>query len=543
MRHTLKGILITASLVFCTSFSAVQAADIALIITNGNYTSANSRAVTRTHVELQDAYAAQGYEIIEGRNMDAQAMRGAIQSFYDRMDGKDRMVVHISARVVSFGDESWVLPVDVAADSLLDVAYNAPSLNVLLELLGQNPGRGMLFLGKYAVGETQWPLEAGLGAGDIPQGVLLVQGPETDISKLVKNNLLDTSVSLQDALSGVGGRIQVMGFASPDVSLTKLQDAPAPENGDGDWVDLLAEQTLWAVADKSNREADLREYLRRFPNGIFAPAATARLEKLVAPAEPSAAELEATLRLSRAERRKIQKNLTMLGYDTRGIDGIFGRGSRRSIARWQQDQQQEGSGFLTAGQVNDLNRQADTRRAEIEIADRRYWNATGLTGDKDDLELYLAKYPDGVFAPDAKAALAEITAAETESDDEDAWTDAVALNSADSYRDYLSDFPSGIYSEIARQRVERLDPNPTPAEEVPVEESNSAKDQENRLKLNAATRLLIENRLRTVGHDPGNVDGAFTSKTRQAIKGFQRSRGLNATGYIDPQTVRALLLG
>ncbi|MEO1918336.1 MAG: peptidoglycan-binding domain-containing protein [Paracoccaceae bacterium] len=55
--------------------------------------------------------------------------------------------------------------------------------------------------------------------------------------------------------------------------------------------------------------------------------------------------------------------------------------------------------------------------------------------------------------------------------------------------------------------------------------------------------MLIENRLCSSGFDPGRIDGVFDDKTRKAIKKYQINRGLNQTGYIDPATVCALLLG
>ena len=36
----------------------------------------------------------------------------------------------------------------------------------------------------------------------------------------------------------------------------------------------------------------------------------------------------------RDQRRDVQRGLTLLEFDTRGTDGIFGRGSRAAIAAW-----------------------------------------------------------------------------------------------------------------------------------------------------------------------------------------------------------------
>lgn len=516
----------------------VMADDLALVITNGNYRSGvSSRAVSRLHADLTDSYLRQGYEVIEGRNLDAGDMREALESFLDRMDGKDRIVVHFSGRAVNLEGQTWLLPIGVSSDSLLDVDYNAPSLGVILEVLGERPGRGMLFVGEYEEGRVDAPLDADIDAVDVPQGVLFVHGAEDDLNDFIVDDLLRDDGSIATVLDRNGDDLIVEGFASPDISMVRSDDVArdTPDDEPSDWAELLAEQTLWAVADRSGTQEDLEAYLDRFPTGLFAQVARAKLEGLTAP-EP--AEVEAALRLNRSARRLIQANLTLLGHDTRGIDGVLGRGSRAAIAAWQRDEGHSATGYVTADQIDELDELAAARRAIQERDDRRYWNATGRSGDKDDLELYLERYPSGLFADEASTRLAEITADERRAADQDAWNFAVGLNSAQSYRDYLDDFPEGTYANVARRRVEELDPTP----EGP-DEDDSARAAEQRMNLNAATRLLIEGRLRGLGLNPGNVDGAFTSQTRDAIRQYQNRRSIPASGYLNAATVQALLLG
>ena len=46
----------------------------------------------------------------------------------------------------------------------------------------------------------------------------------------------------------------------------------------------------------------------------------------------NAAGTEAALGLSRETRQAVQAGLTRLGHDTRGVDGVFGSGTRRAAA-------------------------------------------------------------------------------------------------------------------------------------------------------------------------------------------------------------------
>ena len=180
--------------------------------------------------------------------------------------------------------------------------------------------------------------------------------------------------------------------------------------------------------------------------------------------------------------------------------------------------------------------QANTERAIQEAADERYWNAIGSSGRKADLHAYLDRYPAGIYADEARELLAVYEADEATQRDNAAWSTAVEGGTANSYRAYLAEFPEGIYATVAKQRIGALEPDG-------VIENQAAKAGEDRLNLNGATRLLIENRLKSSGFNPGRLDGVFDENTRKAIKKYQKSRRLNATGYIDASTVRALLLG
>ena len=66
---------------------------------------------------------------------------------------------------------------------------------------------------------------------------------------------------------------------------------------------------------------------------------------------------ERLLGLTWEERREIQRRLTQLGYNTWGIDGSFGRNTRRALAAWQRDEGLRASGYMTADQLRELRRQ------------------------------------------------------------------------------------------------------------------------------------------------------------------------------------------
>lgn len=50
----------------------------------------------------------------------------------------------------------------------------------------------------------------------------------------------------------------------------------------------------------------------------------------------------------------------------------------------------------------------------------------------------------------------------------------------------------------------------------------------------------VQNKLKTLGYNPGKVDGIWGAQTSYAIRQFQKNKGLIETGELDPETISAL---
>jgi len=116
---------------------------------------------------------------------------------------------------------------------------------------------------------------------------------------------------------------------------------------------------------------------------------------------------ESTLALSRGERLEVQRRLTLLGYDTRGVDGIFGRGTRSALAQWQTLVGVEPTGFLNARQLEELRTQtaaayADWRAQRRAANDRRDQSGNSSSGRYIDGRGCLRE-GDGSYVPNFKS--------------------------------------------------------------------------------------------------------------------------------------------
>ena len=101
------------------------------------------------------------------------------------------------------------------------------------------------------------------------------------------------------------------------------------------------------------------------------------------PAEEAALYLPATLAiekelgLTRTDRREIQRRLTLMDYNTRGVDGVFGNGSRTAIRQWQRDNDQPSSGYLDLNQLVFLREMSQSEYAVWEARPKRYTDRNG----------------------------------------------------------------------------------------------------------------------------------------------------------------------
>ena len=490
------GLSILTAAVATFSAGALLAADIALVVQNARY---QSRAQIRDYGSRGNAhvaaYQAAGFEVIDIRETSAEALKEGLLEFERLSREADRVVIDFTGHTASNGETLFVLPVDAGSGSIVERYFDSASMDLLYNLVKHRPARSAVVV---ATPNRRAPGHVAAGP-TIPQGVLVIAGPMPDVRRAVTTRLLTGSATnaVDNDAIWVGGFTSDMTLeaAIPVGTAAAQPPRPSTEQRQTNRA-VLEEMGVWRSAAAAGTEAALRDYLTRYPNGIFTREAQARLEELV----PAEQRIEASLNLTRTQRRNIQQQLTLLGFNTRGIDGIWGAGTRRAIADWQRREGIRSTGYMDGAQVRILAGQARSREAEIaaqreadakaaEQADLDYWQRTGASGQEAGLQAYLERYPEGLFAPQAKRLLADIAAAKPKDD---------------------------AFAEYAAT--------------------------ERGLGLTPQMRTLAEQRLRAQGYDTGRVDGTFDEATRSALRKFQRANGLKVTGYMNRDTVGALIV-
>jgi peptidoglycan hydrolase-like protein with peptidoglycan-binding domain len=479
-------------------------------------------------------FEAMGFATDSATDLGIAAMRAAFDAFAEALDAADpRVVLGFAGYIVHADHGVWLLGRDTPRLTLVNVETQGLRLDALLTLAAQRQGSAVVALVDYGFPET---LPAGLRPGlpaslTVPQGVSVLTGPAAPLSSALAD-LAQPGGNIVQIAARRGLRLE--GFAPPYLHFLPADLSAAPD----------PDRRAFEAAQDTDTLDGWRDYLATYPTGAYRAQAEAAIARL----ENTPDRIEAALNLSRDERRAIQRDLTLLGFNPRGIDGLFGPGTRGAITTWQRREGLEPHGFLNRDQILRLASQAARRAAELEAEararqaeqdrqDRAFWRDTGAGRDEAALRAYLGRYPDGLFADIARERLAEIDERrrrEAAALDRSAWDDAVAADTVAAYRAYLAAYPDGAFAEAASERIAELTAPPPP-------DLDAARATEDAMNLPQISRLLIERRLAQAGFDPGRVDGVFDDQTRRALRRYQRAADLPVTGYLTEALVSQLL--
>lgn len=537
--------------------TGAQATGDALVIGNSRYTAVQTLFGAQRVTVAADALREKGFDVSLAQDADAAGMRRAFAEFAAMLDDDGGpVVILLSGAFVHGVGGSYLVPVTGSGRiDEAEVLVQGFPLDAALSILSAYQGRAFLVLGETPTDpDLGLFLSEGLGELDIPQGVTVIRGPAVDVARYAARDLARTGRFVLRA--ALDYELEVEGYAPHTQVIVRAEDVTGPrdpsEPGRPDPAAFTraADEAAWRLAQEADSPDGYRAYLDGFPDGQNANAARQRLNALNSEPFYRERRAEEALELTREQRRGIQRALSILGYDTRGIDGIFGDGTRGAIRRWQEDSGLRVTSYLSRDQIvrlqdqsarraAELEREAEERRLEREREERAYWRQVERRGEEAGFRDYLQKYPEGQFAEEARRVLQEIDdrrAEQAAGQDRRDWAKAAQANTTSAYRTYLQDWPNGAFRAEAQQRIALLEHDATK-----VRDAVAARQEEQAMNLNFVARQLAERRLDQLGLKPGKVDGRFDENTRAAIRRYQDSRGLRVSGYLDEQTVVRLL--
>ncbi len=131
---------------------------------------------------------------------------------------------------------------------------------------------------------------------------------------------------------------------------------------------------------------------------------------------------------------------------------------------------------------------------------------------------YLSSWPGGRHRDEAERR-------KREQEDDAAFGEAKGADTGSAYEAYLSSYPRGRHAGEARSRRREL------AEVERVEVS---------LELRREDRVMVQRGLESLGKAVGGADGVFGRRTRAGLRSWQKSKGLEETGYLTREQADAL---
>ncbi|MCB1389854.1 MAG: peptidoglycan-binding protein [Rhodobacteraceae bacterium] len=535
---------LTAAFLFATlAMPALADTGSVLIVANEDYQTLRDARGARGMVQAERGLRDAGFSVDIATDVSANALRAALSGLSEtlRTGDDERVVMVFAGYTVSSEQGVWLMGTEARVPDFASIESFGVRLETVLAIAGQRQGGAIVALADYGFPESA---SAGFRGGlppqvSVPQGVTLVRGRAAGIAAFL-SAIAQPGANVAQA-AAARSDLQLDGFAPPYLSF--LPDDHQPETP----VDRSAEdRQAWQLAIDADTLEAYEAYLAAFPSGIFAEQARNARQRLLNSPE----RIEQALGLTRDERRAIQRDLTILGFDPRGIDGIFGPGTRAAVTAWQGANRLGQTGFLNRDQIFELAQQgarraaqleeeARARAAEQERLDRQFWRDTGSGLDEAGLRAYLQRFPDGIFSAVAQQRLDQIEAdrrAAAQARDRAAWDQAAATDTIAAYDGYLRAFPQGAFAEQARARIQELS---RPRE--PEVDLGAAQAEEEAMNLPPFTRVIIEQRLTRLGLEPGPADGVFDRQTRRAIRRYQRAADLPVTGFLTQPIVARLL--
>ncbi len=359
---------------------------VALVVGNSQYEDVGALVNPRNDaIAMANALRALDFDVIEKVDVDRETFFDALRDFSASLRPGVLAVFYYAGHGVQVDGRNYILPVDARLSVNEDFDLHAVNASDVLGIM-EASGAGLSVMILDACRDNPFPqwssrVHSGLAAMEAGSGQTLiayatapgnvaddgngVHSPYTQaLLQVVREPGLEIGLIFRKVRRLV--REATNGTQIPWVSGT-LEDqfylTPPNVVPDAAGTDVIAWQSVQQIEDVASRADALRHYLERYPDGRFAMLALLQLRDLVGTtefegvAEPAGGTqpravttdelVENESDLSEAERRRIQEALQLVDAYYGEIDGMFGRGTRQAIRRFQERLEQEPSGYLT----------------------------------------------------------------------------------------------------------------------------------------------------------------------------------------------------
>jgi uncharacterized caspase-like protein len=356
-----------------------------------------------------------GFDVVEGTNLTRDKMADKLIEFGRRAQGADVAVFFYAGHGISLDGVNYLLPVDADLKSPADVKLGAPiSVDAALEqtmgeakvrLVFLDACRDNPFAAKIQAAKSTRSVTATSGLAEMKpsEGSLIAfatgpnqtaldgeVGGHSPFTRALITNITRPGVEIQQAMTRVRAQVNdetnkaqlpwdhtsltgEVYLNPPAAPSDKAAAAPAATPASTRVASASptdnVEIEFWRSVKDSSKVEELQAYLAKYPTGIFAPLAQARIQtlqngpstttrNLTSAIDPAVFTDEANqssedvIGLDSNGRRDVQRRLTGLGFDVKA-SGKFDEQTRSVIKRWQ-----AARGYPASGYLNKMQHQA-----------------------------------------------------------------------------------------------------------------------------------------------------------------------------------------
>lgn len=288
---------------------------VALVIGNAAYHNASPLVNTLNDAsDMSDKLAALGFDVITGKDLSMDTLRDTIRKFVKKLDDTDVAILFYAGHGLQINGVNYIVPIDATLLAEVDVAFEAISLEMILQQMERSSKVSLLFLDacrdnplaknlSRSMGTRSASIGRGLarlgsGVGTLisfatqPGNVALDgNGRNSPFTTALLKHLgtegqdimRDLLMVRRDVLDATDGKQVPWDNSSlTDIIILKQGNGSPPPIAD----EMSKDTAFWDSIKSESDPAFFEQYLTRFPKGEF--SAVARLKIQHAPKLPSA---------------------------------------------------------------------------------------------------------------------------------------------------------------------------------------------------------------------------------------------------------------
>lgn len=249
-----------------------------IVVGNGDYANAPQLA-DADGTPASDAMREAGFRTVSGSDLKAEDLRKAVSDLLREDPDPGARIGVLNGHFLHNDNDTWLVAADADKPDAVSVGASGVSLRTIMDLLADaKPGAVLLLGTDDGTLEHGSGLEDGLGTLTPPEGVTVLTGSPKVVTDAAVA-LMQPGTSVKDVLAaqkdlalvkdGNDGLILV-----PD-NATDMPDRTKPSNNI-----LEPDRDAWAKAAADDTADGYQAYLKAFPTGMYAAAASARLQQL-----------------------------------------------------------------------------------------------------------------------------------------------------------------------------------------------------------------------------------------------------------------------